>query len=421
MVRDDGEVTTTAPTRAPGRPSGQASGDTPAAAEARSPDHLLFGVCGSFAQRWRVDPTLVRAATGLLALAGGIGVALYLVGFVRLRRVSVPSGGAAVAATGSDRRRNLAVVAATAAILGAARQTDLWPGNEIVIPSAVVAAAVVLIWLPRPAVASRLSARSMAPWLRIALGAILAIAGVATLADRTGGLAEVGRSVTAIAIALGGFAVIAAPAIGRLLGNLDSERTMRIREEERAALAAHLHDSVLQSLVLIQRSDDPRRMVGLARRQERELRSWLYGARPIGEPSSLMAAVEAAAATIEVDHETRIEVVTVGDAPLDDAARALVGAVREAATNAARHSGADHVDVYVEADDAELVAFVRDVGGGFDPTAIADDRHGIVDSIIGRVERTGGRATVSSAPGEGTEVELRVPRRRTVRMEDSVR
>lgn len=418
-MRDDGEVTTTAPERAPG----DAAGDRSAQRAARSSDHLLFGVCGSFAQRWRVDPTLLRAATGLLALTGGIGVVLYAVGFALLRRTpaATDSGGSTVTPAASERRRNLAVVAATAAILAAARQTDLWPGNEIVIPLAVVASAVVLIWLPRPADARRLSARSMAPWLRIALGAVLAVAGVATLADRTGGLGEVGRSVTAIAIALGGFAVIAAPAIGRLLGNLDSERTMRIREEERAALAAHLHDSVLQSLVLIQRSDDPRRMVGLARRQERELRSWLYGARPIGEPSSLMAAVEAAAATIEVDHETRIEVVTVGDAPLDDPARALVGAVREAATNAVRHSGADHVDVYAEADEGEMVAFVRDTGRGFDPTTIATDRHGIVDSIIGRVERAGGRATVSSGPGEGTEVELRLPRRRTVRVEEGSR
>ncbi len=418
MVRDDGRVTTTAPARTPGDASDDLSRD----GAVRSPNHLLFGVCGSFAQRWRVDPTLLRAATGLLALTGGIGVVLYAIGFAVLRRREPgEAAGPADTTAASDRRRNLAVVAATAAILVGARETDLWPGNEIVVPSAIVAAAVVLIWLPRPAVAGRLSVRAMAPWLRIALGAILAVAGVATLADRTGGLAEVGRSVTAIAIALGGFAVIAAPAIARLLGNLDAERTMRIREEERAALAAHLHDSVLQSLVLIQRSDDPRRMVGLARRQERELRSWLYGARPIGEPTSLMAAVEAAAATIEVDHETRIEVVTVGDAPLDNAARALVGAVREAATNAARHSGADHVDVYAEADENELVAFVRDTGRGFDPAAIADDRHGLADSIIGRVERSGGRATVTSRPGDGTEVELRLPRRRIVRVEESSR
>ena len=118
--------------------------------------------------------------------------------------------------------------------------------------------------------------------MRIAVGAALAVAGIAAMADRTGGLADVGRSVSAVAIAVTGVAVLAAPAIGRLVGRLDQERRLRVREEERAALAAHLHDSVLQSLVLIQRADDPKQMTSLARRQERELRSWLYGGRTDG-------------------------------------------------------------------------------------------------------------------------------------------
>ena len=248
------------------------------------------------------------------------------------------------------------------------------------------------------------------------IGAILAIAGIAALADRTGGLRDVGRSVSAIAIALAGIGVIAAPALGRLLANLDTERTLRVREEERAALAAHLHDSVLQSLVLIQRADDPRRMVSLARRQERELRSWLYGAGTVGEPSSLTAAVESMAAAIEVDHEMRVEAVIVGDAPLDETARAFLGALREAATNAARHSGADHIDVYVEADVTELAGFVRDTGVGFDPAAMPSDRHGIADSIIGRIDRAGGRVVVTSQPGDGTEVEIQLPRPRIMRV-----
>ena len=252
--------------------------------------------------------------------------------------------------------------------------------------------------------------------MRWVLGAILAIAGIAALSDRTGGLRNVGRSVSAIAIALAGVGVIAAPALGRLLASLDTERTLRVRQEERAALAAHLHDSVLQSLVLIQRSDDPRRMVSLARRQERELRSWLYGARPVGEPSSLTAAVESMAASIEIDHQMRVEAVIVGDAPLDEAARAFLGALREAATNAARHSRADHVDVYVEADDTELVGYVRDTGVGFDPAAVPADRHGIADSITGRIDRAGGRVVVASRPGDGTEVEIQLPRRNVLRV-----
>ena len=204
--------------------------------------------------------------------------------------------------------------------------------------------------------------------------------------------------------------MIAAPALGRLLGRLDEERMLRVREEERATLAAHLHDSVLQSLVLIQRADDPRQMSGLARRQERELRAWLYGGRPMGEPTTIVAAVDAMAAGVEADHEIRVEAVTVGDGDLDAPARAFLGAVREATTNAARHAGADHVDVYVEVDPAALLGFVRDTGRGFDPAQVAPDRHGLTDSVIGRAERVGGTATVTSRPGAGTEVEVRVPR-----------
>jgi signal transduction histidine kinase len=309
---------------------------------------------------------------------------------------------------------------ATFAILLAARDIGLWPGNEVMIPASIVAVAVVVIWAPEtPATegdGGTVRRLASAPLVRWVIGAILAIAGVAALADRTGGLRDVGRSVSAIAIALAGIGVIAAPALGRLLSNLDTERTLRVREEERAALAAHLHDSVLQSLVLIQRADDPRRMASLARRQERELRSWLYGVGAVGEPSSLTAAVESMATAIEVDHEMRVEAVVVGDAPLDETARSFLGALREAATNSARHSGADHIDVYVEADATELVGFVRDTGVGFDPAAVPPDRHGIADSIVGRIDRAGGRVVLTSRPGDGTEVEIELPRPRVMRV-----
>ena len=161
--------------------------------------------------------------------------------------------------------------------------------------------------------------------------------------------------------------MFAAPAVGRLLRSLDEERAMRIREDERAAVAAHLHDSVLQSLVLIQRSDDPRRMASLARRQERELRGWLYGATEQGDPTSLHAAIDVLTVEIETDHDIRVEAVVVGDQPLDAAARTLLGALREALVNAARHADVDRVDVFVEADDAELTGFVRDTGRGLRP------------------------------------------------------
>jgi signal transduction histidine kinase len=168
---------------------------------------------------------------------------------------------------------------------------------------------------------------------------------------------------------------------------------------------------VLQSLVLIQRSEDPKQMTSLARRQERELRSWLYGGRTEAEPTTLQGAVEAVTAAIEVDHSVRVDAVTVGDQLLDEAATALLGALREAITNAARHAQVERVDVYVEVDDQWLVGYVRDTGVGFDVNGVAADRRGVAGSIVGRAERVGGTATVTSQPGGGTEVEVRIPRR----------
>jgi signal transduction histidine kinase len=305
----------------------------------------------------------------------------------------------------------MAIAAATGATLVATREIGLWPGDAIMVPAAAVAAGLAVAWTSD---VRRGWARLSAGQLRLAqvlAGVALVVAGVASLADRTGGLGNVGASAGAIAVVVGGLAMFAAPVVGRMLRALDDERALRIREDERAAVAAHLHDSVLQSLVLIQRSDDARRMAALARRQERQLRGWLYGARDPGVPVSVHAAVETMAAEIEADHDVRIEAVVVGDQPLDEPARTLVAALREATVNAARHADADRVDVFVEVDDAELTAFVRDTGRGFDPRRVPADRRGISDSIVARLQRVGGAATLSSAAGEGTEVELRIPRR----------
>jgi len=248
--------------------------------------------------------------------------------------------------------------------------------------------------------------------VRVVSGIALLIAGVASLANLTGGLGSVGASLSAIAVVIGGLAIFGAPALGRILRDLDEERSLRIREDELARVSAHLHDSVLQSLVLIQRSTDPRRMAYLARRQERELRAWLYGDAPIGDPTTLHAAIDALASALEADHEIRVEAVVVGDQPLDDPSRAMIAALREAVVNAAQHANVDRVDVFVEADEAELNGFVRDTGVGFDPAVIRADRHGINDSIVGRVQRIGGTASIDSNVGVGTEVEIRIPRRR---------
>ncbi len=186
---------------------------------------------------------------------------------------------------------------------------------------------------------------------------------------------------------------------------LSEERARRARVEERAELAARLHDSVLQTLALIQRrAGDPPEVSSLARRQERELRALLFGdERAVGW---LGQALHSRAAEIEDRYRVKVDVVTVGDRPLDERLAALVAAAREAMTNAAKHAGVDQVSVYLEADDAAVSVFVRDRGVGFEPDRVGSDRRGIVDSIQARMERHGGRAAVVSRPGGGTEVEL---------------
>lgn len=187
--------------------------------------------------------------------------------------------------------------------------------------------------------------------------------------------------------------------------SLESERAERIRAEERSEMAAHLHDSVLQTLALIQRSSaNAEEVVSLARGQERDLRSWLYGSRVDGDSFEL--AVSEAGAEVEDAYKIPIEVVTVGDAPLNDDLRSLIAAAREAIINAAKHSGAPEVSVFAEVTADRAMIFVRDRGTGFDPGTIPDDRRGVTESIQGRMARHGGSAAIDSKPGIGTEVRL---------------
>jgi len=207
-------------------------------------------------------------------------------------------------------------------------------------------------------------------------------------------------------------ALILAPWWIRLVRGLADERAERIRSQERAEMAAHLHDSVLQTLALVQqRAEDPRAVATLARRQERELRAWLSRREPAaGEPPRLAAALEHAASEVERDHGVAVEVVAVGDADLDARGEALVAAAREAMVNAAKFGGGSTVDVYAEALDGEIQVYVRDRGPGFAPAEVPGDRRGVSESIVGRMARHGGGAEIHSLPGAGTEVELTMPR-----------
>jgi len=195
--------------------------------------------------------------------------------------------------------------------------------------------------------------------------------------------------------------------------DLARERRDRVRIEERAALAAHLHDSVLQTLTLIERvADDAGQVRRLARSQERELRQWLYDPRsPNGANGSTFGdALRALQSDVESDYGVRVELVVVDDAPMDDAVAAVVAAAREAAVNAAKWSGADQLSLYAEVDASAMRVYVRDEGRGFDVTTVPEDRHGIRSSIEARVEAVGGRARVESQPGRGTEVTIELER-----------
>jgi signal transduction histidine kinase/phage shock protein PspC (stress-responsive transcriptional regulator) len=210
-------------------------------------------------------------------------------------------------------------------------------------------------------------------------------------------------------LALAGLAIVLAPWLHRSRSALNQARAEKVRADARADMAAHLHDSVLQTLAMIQRqADDPKAVQQLARRQERELRNWLYGDEL--PEATLKAALTSAAAEVEDERGVPVELVTVGDCDTSEEIQALVRAAREAMVNAAKHSGADKIDVYAEVDEDSVEVFVRDRGKGFDADAVAEDRMGVKGSIIDRMARHGGTATIRSAPGDGTEVRLEIKR-----------
>ena len=340
-------------------------------------DRVVAGVCGGLAIRLAVDATLVRLVFAILALAGGAGILLYL---------------ALWAYSGGRRRWPPAVLVAIAAatLLSALGFSD----SAVVGASLLIAGFAIVL----------LRGGSLRP------GGSLPLAGVVLM--MAGAVLFLGRSGASGAfLAPGAITGALVLVVGPWLWRLAAERTERIRLEERAEVAARIHDSVLQTLALVQRhAGDAARVSAIARRQERELRRWLYGSG-VAEAASLVDALADAAADVEELHRVRIELASAGDVPLDDDASQLVLAAREAMTNAAKFSGTDEIAVYAEVSPAAVTVFVRDRGAGFDRSAVAADRRGIAESIEARMQRAGGAATIVTAPGQGTEIELSLPRR----------
>ncbi len=241
----------------------------------------------------------------------------------------------------------------------------------------------------------------------VAVG-IIAIVAVFSPVSKSGISSIINGALLAF-VGIGGVALVAAPMLWRIFGQLRAEREARIREQERAELAAMVHDQVLHTLALIQRSAaDTKAVQRLARLQERTLRNWLY--KPTGSPSErFSAALEEVAAEVEDTYAIAVETVVVGDRAVDERLAALVAASREALVNAARHAKVQTVSLYAEVEPELVSVFVRDRGTGFDLSAVQDNRHGVRGSIVGRMNRHGGRAEIRSQPAEGTEVRLYLP------------
>jgi signal transduction histidine kinase len=301
----------------------------------------------------------------------------------------------------------------TLALLGIAGavvvgQVTRWTSGELVLPLILVAVGLAVIW--RQLATDRTLALPGVRWA-LAGGAALAAGGVVLLLATTGQLAAARNGFAATLVILTGVVLATAPIWRRLLESRAEERTARVRSEERAAVAAHLHDSVLQTLALIQRhAEEPQAVSRLARSQERELRAWLYDPKVVREGGTWAGLVAGMVADVESDHALIVDPVVVGDAPIDDGLAALGAATREALVNAAKHSGATAADLYTEVGPERVSVFVRDRGKGFDPATVPDDRRGLRDSVSGRLTRLGGTAEIRSAPGEGTEVELMLPK-----------
>jgi len=403
-------------------------------------DRWLGGVASGLAEHLGLPLLWVRLGFVALVAFGGFGVVLYgaLWMFLPADRQLTPVSPGLDAATRQGKRggrpqRRLTdfgpLVAVGAIAVGVLLFLTLATGRTLSYGPLLLAGAgvAVLWWQADEAQRARWRDPSgrMGPlraivggggwraWLRIVAGLMLLIAAIVLFSLRSGSLTVALNVGLAAAFGIVGLGFMVGPWLLRLSYDLSEEREARVRSEERADVAAHLHDSVLQTLALIQRSaDDPATVNRLARAQERDLRSWLFDADEEG-PTTLAAALRAVAAEVEDAHPVHVEVVCVGDAPVTEEDRPLVLAAREAIGNAARHSGAGTVDVYAEATPTGVEIFVRDRGTGFDPTRVAEDRQGLRSSIIGRMERHGGSASVRSIPGEGTEVRLSLPNRTT--------
>jgi signal transduction histidine kinase len=401
----------------------------------RTDGRILGGVAAGLADHLGVDVMVVRVAFAVSSLVGGLGVAMYAGLWMILpsdARFHENSPGLEAATRQGKRPARTSrledggwLVALGALALGVAVLAQSVLGIGIVFwPVLLGGIGLAVLWRQADEaqrerwadttgridpVRAVLGKGGAASWTRLVAGVALLGGALALFAAQTGEAGVARDVLLAGVLGVVGLALTVGPWLFRLASDLTEERAARVRSQERADVAAHLHDSVLQTLALIQKhADDSRTVAGLARAQERDLRSWLY-ADSAASDTTVAGALRSAAAEVEDVHGIPVEVVTVGDTAWVEEARPLVLAAREAMVNAAKHAGAEKIDVYAEATSDRVEVFVRDRGKGFVLDAVADDRLGVRRSIVDRMERHGGVASVRSGPDEGTEVRLSMP------------
>jgi len=371
---------------------------------------------------------MIRVIFCVAALISGIGLASYVIGWLFLPAVDQPT---TIGSRALADRRGLAVAAMTASMIIVALVIVSILGVGILSsfswPLVIAAAGMVLIWRnadPGEQGAMRALAQPLLDVgdagprprlrLRIIVASVMLIGGAATLAS-VHNVRQLLAPLIGVVLVIGAIAVLLGPWWLRVARAAMVERQARVRAEERTEIAARVHDSVLQTLALIQRrADSPQQVIQLARAQERELRSWLFDGRAPGSMDGLVTTfaggVKLIQQDIEAQHEIAVEAVTVGDCEIDEDLSALLAAAREATVNAAKWSGATVVSLFSEVEPTEVSVFIRDRGCGFDPEQVPDDRKGLTESIKARMARRGGSATVKSVLGEGTEVALTMHR-----------
>ncbi|NYI87705.1 signal transduction histidine kinase/phage shock protein PspC (stress-responsive transcriptional regulator) [Amycolatopsis endophytica] len=394
----------------------------------RRSSRVVAGVASGLADHLGVNVLWVRAVFAVLAAFGGAGPVAYglLWVFVPQRRREETEA----PATPKEKQQAVGLLILGVGLLVAGGAITGAINGWVAVPLALALIGAAVVWREadesqrrrwrdgaRSGVAGMvLGGGGWSAAVRILAGVALVITGIGVVVLRSGSLDQVQFALLAVLATLVGVAVLTVPFWLRMVRDLGEERRARIRTEERAEIAAHLHDSVLQTLALIQKqSEAPKEVARLARSQERELRGWLYGPSGYGTPRNETArgrfseAIAGACGEVEDTFAISVSQVVVGDAELDDRLTALVLAAREAMVNAAKHAGVDEVSVYAEVEPTAVTVFVRDRGKGFDPDSVSEDRHGLADSIRGRMERNGGTTRLRTAPGDGTEVQLEMP------------